>query len=30
VPLLIGRIDVRQLKQLVQVDAVVRVTPVTG
>jgi hypothetical protein len=30
VPLLIGRIDVRHLKQLVQLDAVLRVTPVTG
>ena len=30
VPLLIGRIDVRHLQQLVQLDAVLRVTPVTG
>jgi Ca-activated chloride channel family protein len=30
VPLLIGRIDVRHLKQLVQLDAVLRVTPITG
>jgi Ca-activated chloride channel family protein len=30
VPLLIGRIDVRHLKQLIQLDAVLRVTPVTG
>jgi Ca-activated chloride channel family protein len=30
VPLLIGRIDVRHLRQLVQLGAVLRVTPVTG
>jgi Ca-activated chloride channel family protein len=30
VPLLVGRIDVRHLKQLVQLDAVLRVTPVPG